>query len=133
MQALIELRRDIPLFRQSAYLHGSPAPAIGRDDIEWLSPDGRLMGESDWADAQCLSVVLSHTSRSFRGTTPAVVLLINASRRSKRFTLPDIGTRRDWQIRFVSAAKNFRPLSGNRWQLPAKSIVCVALAERSTA
>jgi len=127
-RALIELRRDIPLFRQHAYLHGSPVSDVGWGEIAWLRKDGLLMTEADWEKTRCLTVVLSHSGESSVASSPAVVLLINATTKSQRFTLPDGGRDRDWEIRFVSAADGFRPLSGNRWQLPARSLVCAALA-----
>ena len=126
-RALVELRRDIPLFRQHAYLHGSPVSEVGWGEIAWLRPDGKLMTDADWPETQALSVTLSHTGDRAGGSSPAVVLLINASADSQRFALPDGGADREWQIRFVSAADGFRPIAGNRWQLPARSMLCVAL------
>lgn len=127
LRALIELRRDIPLFRQLSYPKGSPVNQVGWGDIAWLRHDGGLMSETDWAKTHCLSVVLSHTGSSPTGSSPAVVLLINAGQESERFALPDAGAGREWEIRFASATSDFRPLAGNRWQLPPHSIVCVAL------
>ncbi len=129
LRALIDLRRDIPLFRQPSYLHGDAVNAVGWGNIQWLRNDGQLMGANDWAKARCLTLVLAHTGDSPSGSAPAVVLLINGDDEEARFSLPDAGGEREWQIRFVSAARDFRPLAGNRWILPGRSIVCVALAE----
>ena len=73
-----------------------------------------------------MSVVLTRTDGARNGGTPAVVLLINRSGESVRFALPE-PARGDWQIRFVSDARDFRPIDGNRWQVPERSLVCVAL------
>ena len=126
LRALADLRHEIDLFRQPSYLHGTAVNAVGWGDIEWLDQDGRAMGAGDWEDADALSVVLTHTDAARDGGTPAVVLLINRSEASVRFTLPEAGAG-DWQIRFVSAARDFRPIGANRWQVPGQSLVCVAL------
>ncbi len=129
LRALIDLRRDIPLFRQPSYLHGDAVNAVGWGNIQWLRHDGQLMGGNDWAEARCMSVVLAHTGDSPSGSAPAVVLLINGEHDEARFALPDAGKNREWEIRFVSAARDFRPLAGNRWVVPGRCIVCVALAD----
>ena len=71
----------------------------------------------------------AHTGDSPSGSAPAVVLLINGEHDEARFALPDAGKNREWEIRFVSAARDFRPLAGNRWVLPGRCIVCVALTD----
>ena len=129
LRALIDLRREIPLFRQPSYLHGDAVNEVGWGNIQWLRHDGQLMGGNDWATARCMSVVLAHTGDSPSGSAPAVVVLFNGDQDEARFSLPDAGADREWQIRFVSAARDFRPLAGNRWILPGRSLVCVALAD----
>jgi len=126
LRALIDLRHDIDLFRQPSYLHGADVNDVGWGDIEWLSTDGLPMQAGDWATARAFSVVLTHAGQAADGSLPAVVLLINGSANSERFVLPSASDA-DWQIRFVSAAQGFRPIDDSRWQLPAHSLVCVAL------
>ncbi len=126
IRALIDLRHEITLFRQPSYLHGAAVNDVGWGDIQWLKPDGQPIGAADWADISAMSVVLTHVAEPSSNTAPSVVLLINASTDSVRFTLPrsDQG---EWKIRFVSAAHGFRPIHDRRWQLPARSLVCVSL------
>ena len=129
IRALIDLRRDIALFRQPSYVHGAAVNEVGWGDIEWLRPDGTPMASDDWADAQALSLVLTHVGDARESEAPSVVLLINGSTETVRFTLPDGSAHGGWQIRFVSVARDFRPIDDNRWQLPARSLVCVALGD----
>ncbi len=127
IRALIDLRHDIALFRQPSYLHGAAVNDVGWGDIEWLKPDGAPMTHEDWADAPALSLVLTHVGDAWHSETPAVVLLINGSADPVRFKLPAATDNGGWQIRFVSAAHGFRPIDDNRWLLPERSLVCVAL------
>jgi len=131
VRALIELRREIPLFRQPSYVHGRSVNAVGWGEIEWLNAEGKAMSAKEWEAAKSLGVVLAHSDEAGNGQSPAVVLLLNAARTIRRFTLPSRrGNTESWSIRFVSAAEGFRPLSNNRFELPARCIVCVSLDRR---
>ena len=131
LRALIDLRHEISLFRQPSYLHGANVNDVGWGDIEWLSVDGKPLQSSDWSTARAFSVVLTHAGRQTNDSLPAVVLLINGSEDSERFILPT-ASGSEWQIRFVSAAHGFRPIDDSRWQLPGRSLVCVALDPHDT-
>ena len=126
LRALADLRHDIVLFRQPSYLHGTSVNDVGWGDIEWLTPDGHTIEASDWDKTDAMSVVLTHTTDTSGGGAPAVVLLINGSGNPVRFTMPK-SAGNNWQIRFVSAARDFRPIDDGRWQVPGRSLVCVAL------
>lgn len=126
IRALIDLRHDIMLFRQPSYLHGAAVNDVGWGDIQWLKPGGQAIRAEEWANIRAMSVVLTQVGEASGDTAPAVMLLINGSADSVRFSLPR-SAGGEWQIRFVSAARGFRPIDDNRWQLPARSLVCVAL------
>lgn len=129
IRALIDLRHAIPLFRQPSYVHGAAVNEVGWGDIEWLTADGQPMTDRDWEVSAALSMVLTHVGEERVGGAPSVVLLINGTGETTRFTLLPAGDDVAWQIRFVSAARDFRPVADNRWDLPGRSIVCVALED----
>ena len=96
---------------------------------QWWVVDADGQPMSDWDGRSALSMVLTHIGEERVGAPPSVVLLINGEEEETRFTLPTPGDDAAWQIRFVSAARDFRPIADNRWLLPGRSIVCVALEE----
>ena len=125
LRALIDLRHDIALFRQETYLKGADANAIGWGDIEWLGTNGSAMGSDDWANTHAFSVVLSRGSNHDGADAEMVVLLINGGADAEHFRLPGASDA-EWHIRFASAAQGFRPIDARRWQLPGRSLVCLA-------
>lgn len=125
LRALIDLRHDIGLFRQASYLKGADANAIGWGDIEWLGASGAPMGSNDWAGTRAFSLVLSRGAGQGSEDAEMVVLLINGGAGEERFRLPG-SSDAEWHIRFASAAQGFRPIDDRRWQLPGRSLVCLA-------
>ena len=55
--ALIDLRKRHPALRADRWLTGAPVDGTGLADVEWLHPEGRAMGERDWASPESRVVV----------------------------------------------------------------------------
>lgn len=113
VRALVALRRNWPLFREPAYVHGSldldsKAPSIG-----WFHPDGSQLAAADWSHATALMMVLSAAGQS-------AALLLNSSQHEFDFILPD----QHWAMVFASTA-TWPELQQGRVVMPASSSACL--------
>ncbi|MFO7586577.1 MAG: glycogen debranching protein GlgX [Gemmatimonadota bacterium] len=99
------LRQSNPVLRRRTFFRGHPT--VGQDirDVTWIRPDGREMTDADWHDPENRVIgMLMHgeatdevdrRGRLVRGDT--LLLLLNASERSRRFVLPDSDEPGDWR------------------------------------
>jgi isoamylase len=99
------LRQSNPVLRRRTFFRGHPT--VGQDirDVTWIRPDGREMTDADWHDPENRVIgMLMHgeatdevdrRGRLVRGDT--LLLLLNASERSRRFVLPDPDEPGDWR------------------------------------
>ncbi|GHA86088.1 hypothetical protein GCM10009069_06620 [Algimonas arctica] len=73
VQTLSALRRRYPHFRQSQFLHGQPLESSAFPDVQWITPDGKLMSVADWEqpDRPCLGLALAMTDE------PTVAVFFN--------------------------------------------------------
>ena len=93
---LIQLRRDHPVFRRSAFLTGHEVRGSGLPDVWWFRPDGRRMTQKDWQreDARALGCFLNGAEIPSRTPTgeeivdDSFLLLFNAHFEAVPFTLP---------------------------------------------
>ncbi len=115
-QRLIALRRRHPVLKRRSFLDGKPVGDANAPDATWLRPDGSQMTGADWtrADLHTLGLRLAGDAQGERDEfgTPrdddTLLILLNADRRSVRFTLPRNHRGIGWQIEIDSG----RPESG---------------------
>jgi len=103
---LIELRRDHPVFRRSAFLEGRGSVGADLPDVWWMRPDGRRMTQRDWrrGDARAIGVFLNgdeiptRTPEGERVVDDSFLLLLNGHYEAIEFKLPTrrFGTR--WRV-----------------------------------
>ncbi len=105
VRTMIGLRKDLPLLRQGRHLHGRTRSAAGFRDVEWLEPGGEQLTAEEWDDGNCKTVLLSNTARKqfAPGEPQAVALVLNASEKTTRFTLPELGNDACWRLHFSSS------------------------------
>ena len=118
VQSLIRLRADLTPLR--ARRHDENDVAV--KPVDWLTPDGQPISSDDWRQIDAFSVVWNSEMHGL--ASPAAILALNSSAQPVSFRLPETST--DWQTRFVSNAREFRPIGRNRWQIPPQSLVCAA-------
>jgi len=125
---MVQLRRRLPLLRQTGYLHGRTPLDRGCCDIAWLHPDGRPMVQNDWAGAQQLSLLYSwHEGRQENPPlSHAVAILFNSSMEKTVFTLPH-GLPLDWVLRFFSSDTPPAQTRPGQWELGARSLVLATM------
>ena len=99
-RAVLEIRRNHPVFRRRRFFQGRPLRTFDTDpglaDIGWFRPDGRLMTDSDWGVgyAKSLGVLLNGSSPSDpdrhgrRVADSSFYLAFNAWEEPLQFRLP---------------------------------------------
>ena len=95
VQRLIRIRREQPVLRRSAFLHGSRVRESGAKDIAWLRPDGGEMIAADWFDPalHALGLILHGDAIVELGPRgepvfgDTLAILLNAGRDPVRFDL----------------------------------------------
>jgi glycogen operon protein len=98
--ALIAARRRHPVLRRRRYASGAR-----REDIEWFTPAGLAMNDSDWNAGWTRSFVayLDGTRDADRDDSGRpildddLLLVVNGWWEPLTFTLPNLGTPRAWQ------------------------------------
>jgi glycogen operon protein len=106
VRRMIQIRRQHPVFRRRRFFQGRPIRGGGVKDLAWLTPEGREMNDSEWAQdfARSLGVyfagdALEETDR--RGQPmhdDSFLLLLNAHHEGMRFTLPEFRPDMAWQV-----------------------------------
>ncbi len=107
-QKLIALRRDIPLLRQSRFLHGRVRDD-GKPDVSWSGLDG---GTLNWRDPSLDGFCLhlrgeAEGSFSPEGTT---LIVVNGDDQRKKLFLPDPGPGLVWQRVLNTAEPDTEPV-----------------------
>ena len=122
VREMIRLRRELPLLRQSRYLHGLVETDTSVIDIEWLDIHGHPMKDHAWTDASIFAVAYSyeHVTRDYA----FAMLLINRSRRPARLELPEWVDGRDWHIAFVTQGEAMA-VNGRTVGVPPSSVTLV--------
>jgi isoamylase len=128
VRELVQLRRSLPLLRQARYVHGRMPTDQGCCDIVWLHPDGRPMGQDDWASGQKISLFYTchEEQHEYSPVTHAIAILYNASAEDAAFTLPS-GLASDWVLRFFSSDAAPSEPSPGQWELGARSLVLATM------
>ncbi len=102
---LVALRRDLPVLRQSAFMHGH-VRQDGHQDIAWLRADGEVPTEQDWRDPhwRAVAAVIRGAAGDPVGETltDAALVVLNTGD-DVDFTLPDAHDGRTWRLRVDTA------------------------------
>ncbi|MGQ0576432.1 MAG: glycogen debranching protein GlgX, partial [Pseudonocardia sp.] len=93
---LTRLRAEHPVFRRRRFFQGRPIRGSSTDDIAWLRPDGREMGDDDWnvGFARSVAIFLNGHGIPERDelgreiVDDSFLLLVNAHHQHITFTLP---------------------------------------------
>jgi isoamylase len=101
---LCRLRSAHPVFRRRQFFRGTPAPATGRDDLDWYRPDGGAMSAEDWGASYALAVTMA-LSGANGGADPddPFLVLLNAWWDPLDFAVPASWRSLDWQIALDTA------------------------------
>lgn len=130
-RGLIALRRKHPVFRKRKFFTGGTHGGAGAQDIAWLRPDGREMGERDWNNPRrgAIAVLLcgEAVDEVDRGGLPVMddsfLLLINAQEKPVAFHLPS--SERSYELLLSTvepAMHDRRPVGSRRFSLAPRSL-----------
>jgi isoamylase len=133
---VLAIRRGNPVLRRRSFFSGRPGTG-GMKDVAWIGADGCEMTLLDWADPEnrVLGMLLHGSAtdevdergRPIKGDT--LLLMMNASARSRRFRLPELGGAGTW-IELVNTARPRRRLvKGQEVSLLARSLVLLSYKE----
>jgi glycogen operon protein len=136
---MVHLRRLHPVFRRHRFFQGRPIRGGGLKDIAWLTPEGREMTDSEWAQdfARCLGVYLAGDAleETDRRGQPleddSFLLLLNAHHENIPFTLPQIRSGATWQVLLDTAYEQGLAMDGRfdqseRYDLQGRSLALLA-------
>jgi isoamylase len=109
---LIAIVEDNPILRRRDFFTGKSIGDQARD-VMWVRPDGEMMTEEDWQDSENRSIGMLLPGRAadeidLRGRlvkSNSLLLLLNASTRSRSWTLP----RLEWPGRWEELISTARP------------------------
>jgi glycogen operon protein len=105
VQRMIRIRQEHPLLRRRRFFQGRPIRGGGAKDIQWLTPEGREMTDSEWTQdfARSLAVYLAGEAleetdaRGHRLQDDNFLLLLNAHHDAIEFLLPEMRQGSRWQ------------------------------------
>jgi glycogen operon protein len=114
-RAVIATRRRHPVLRRRRFASG-----VRRDDIQWFTPAGSAMTHSDWGAGWTRSVVAyldgtRDADRDDHGTPMLdddLLLVVNGWWEPLTFTLPDVGSPREWQRELDSRPGSAETVAG---------------------
>jgi glycogen operon protein len=122
-QAVIRLRRELPVLRRNAWLTGEP-DAAGRRDIGWYSVWGLEMTEEEWTNpaVRCVAAVLdARYAHPQEESDTSVLLVFNATPEGTTFTLPEVpGHAGEWALRVDTGQAHFEEAQARRYAPGAK-------------
>jgi glycogen operon protein len=109
---LISIVEDNPILRRRDFFTGKSIGDQARD-VMWVRPDGEMMTEEDWQDSENRSIGMLLPGRAadeidVRGRlvkSNSLLLLLNASTRSRSWTLPWL----EWPGRWEELISTARP------------------------
>jgi glycogen operon protein len=123
VEGLLRLRRNLPILRQTRFLHGQKIGTKGNQNIVWFKPDGGIMGPDDWGVAHAKTIgMLLCDAEEFR-----VLILLNAHHETVPFHLPASGIGSAWRTLVDTAEGSIEPedavrTPGEMFGLPARSL-----------
>ena len=107
-RALVEFRRDHPVFRRRRFFTGHPAAAGDLADIVWFRADGETMTHEDWHQGHARSVAVFLNGDVLAAQGPRLepvhddsyLLLFNAGAEPLTFVLPTLLGSHAWVVEF---------------------------------
>lgn len=102
----IEIRRQHPSLRRTAFFHGRPNGSNDLKDIFWLRPDGSEMTPEDWSTVwvRSLGVLLPADGLEERDACgreqrdDSLFLMLNAYHAPVEFAVPDSAGHQAWEV-----------------------------------
>ncbi len=137
---VFSLRARQPVLRRRTFFSGRPVGDVGMKDLFWLRPDGQELSADDWRDPdnRVLGMLISGAAtdevdergRFIKGDT--LLLLLNASNRSRYFTLPKLEIPGNWTYLVNTARRGGGTLRREGVQLVPQSLILLRYRHRKS-
>ncbi|PXV55870.1 glycogen operon protein [Dyella jiangningensis] len=104
VRRLLAIRNRYPLLRRKHFLTGLKDERSGIRDVAWLRPEGGIMEEPDWRDAQRKTIGMLLEGRAEEsenrkvGSKYSLLLLLHAGDAPESFLLPATDGAAGWQL-----------------------------------
>ena len=85
---LIALRREHPILRCKAFLHGKEYPTPDIADIAWFDETGGTISAAAWNDREQRTLTLRRADKNADGKVSILTLLLNPTPEARDFRLP---------------------------------------------
>jgi glycogen operon protein len=128
---VFEIRAANPVLRRRTFFHGGPVGENGPKDLTWLRPDGQEMSDDDWNDPENRVVgmlidgeatdAVDERGYPIKGNT--LLLLLNASTRSRFFTMPHMNEPGVWRELAATTLRGPQKAKASGAQLVAQSLL----------
>ncbi|ODN69322.1 glycogen debranching protein GlgX [Methylobrevis pamukkalensis] len=105
--ALVKLRREHSVLRQPNFVHAKIRAADGQLEVQWVSPSGRAVVNSEWRNPgfRCFGLIVrSAAVRAENDEADPVMMIFNGLAETVRFTLPSVRRGRVWRRIFATTA-----------------------------
>ncbi len=133
-QFLLQFRKRHPLLNRHDYQHGTVHNHMGLPDICWLNPDGYLMEQQEWDDADNKSFAMLLNKLTSDNIAPSgiqddtLLIIFNGDEKAVQYRLPDIPC--DWvlEVDTMKTQQSSHPLqssSDTKLTVTGKSCVII--------
>ena len=103
---LIQLRKQHPNLRRRTFFHGERINGSDLIDLAWLRPDAQEMTADDFHDPKLAGIAMLMAGDAIDELDPdgeimadeTMLILLNPSRRTTRFHLPEVPNGDEWEI-----------------------------------
>jgi glycogen operon protein len=105
-QRVLDIRRQHPNLRREDFFRGRPLRGTDVVDVMFFRHDGERMSDEDWANPSTQSLGVFYAGEGVgaidQNGDPVLdddlLILVNGSAGDLEFVLPDVGTRRAWEL-----------------------------------
>lgn len=130
VKKLTQFRRDHPVLRSTAFMHGQKTDAHGVPDISWINPNGGPQKDSDWAKKEDKSIGVIFNEKAALGKKDGERLLtiFNSHSGDVKFTLPEVKGGKGW-TRVLDTSDPEMPVQTvvhndkSAYTVPARSVI----------
>jgi len=121
VRELVCLRRETPLLRVGAYVHGKLESENRAIQIRWINKDGQTKQSEEWQSSRAFSVLIEEKNAA--ASDSAVAIVINGDEEWTTMRVPLPAGTSIWHIAFCSSGAADTSVGDEGVSVPARSIM----------